>query len=67
MMQGPENSDNSSFAQIKEAFTNMLVINTLQSFMMGQIVTYFVEAIAADKQPAFPEVKSFRCSLVIYF
>ena len=34
MMQGPENSDNSGFAQIKEAFTNMLIINTLQSFMM---------------------------------
>ena len=51
-MQGPENSDNSGFIQIREAFTNTSVINPLQSFTMGQIVTYFVEAIAADKQPA---------------
>ena len=43
-MQGPENSDNSGFEQIKEAFTNMSVINTLQSFTMGQIATYFVES-----------------------
>ena len=58
MLQGPE---------AKEAFTNMSVINTLQSFTMGQIVTYFVEAIAADKQPAFPEMNNLRCSLVTYF
>ena len=45
-MQGPEKSDNSGFVQIKEAFTNMSVTN----FTMGQIVTYFVEAIAADFQ-----------------
>ena len=67
MMQGPENSDNSGFVQIREAFANMSVINTLQSFTMGQIATYFVEAIAADKQPAFPEMNSLRCSLVTYF
>ena len=54
MLQGPE---------AKEAFTNMSVINTLQSFTMGQIVTYFVEAIAADKQPAFPEMNNLCCSL----
>ena len=67
MMKGLENSDNSGFEQIKEAFTNMSVINTLQSFTMGQIATYFVEAIVADKQPAFLEMNSLRCSLVIYF
>ena len=51
-MQLAETSDNSGFLQIKEALTIKSVMNTLQSFTMGQIVSYFVEAIAADKQPA---------------
>lgn len=54
-MQWPENLYNSGFIQIKESLINKLGKNTLQSFTMSQIVTSFVEAIVADKQPVKPK------------
>lgn len=50
-MQLGKKSDDSGFTNLKGSLSNKSVTNTLQSFTMAQIITYFVEVIAADNQP----------------
>ena len=50
-MQADRKLDDSGFTNIKESLSNKSITNTLKSFTMVQIITYFVEIIAADKQP----------------
>ena len=48
-----------TFKNIKESLSIKPIVNTLRSFTMAEIITYFVEIIAADKQPT-RDFKSLR-------
>lgn len=58
-MQTHKNSKDLEYTVIRECLSNEKICNTLKSFTMAEIVAYFIEVIAADKQPA-KDFKSLR-------